>query len=1056
MPEQRPFPRLDHQGFFAFRTPALPFADLFTETGADTPATRARLLDLVARPEVLDALFLASPDLCEALEHWRQAPESEKGQRAERSLMRYLSRMAARPTPFGLFAGCAVGRIGEATRLSVAPREEYIRHTRLDNDYLSLLCDAVVKDAELREGLRFRPNSSLYEAAGRLRYAESRLREKTRAYHLVAVEDSPYLREILDRARGGASPEDLAMALVDGEITIEDARAFIGELIDSQILVPDLSPTVTGPEPVHDLLTQLRAHPALARLAEPLAEAQRALESMDGAGPGADPARYLEIAEGLRALPAKVELSRLFQVDMAKPAPEATLGEAVIDEIRRAAALLHGLARGRGEDALSKFRQAFAARYDGREVPLAQVLDEEIGIGLGLSGAGGESAPLLQGLPFQGPEAEGTVPWGPLDQLLLAKLQETARRGERALDLDPEDLKPLFEGSKARPLPKAIAFVGSLSAESPAALAQGDFNLLVGGFSGPSGANLLGRFCHADPQLLDGVRAHLEAEQAHCPDAVHAEIVHLPEGRIGNVLLRPLLRGFEIPFLGRSGAPEDKQIPLSDLTVTVIGDRVVLRSTRLGKEVLPRLSTAHNFSFRSLDVYRFLCLLQSQQQSAGLVWSWGALEALDFLPRVTCGRLVLSRARWRFVKKDTEILQKAEDRAACLAKWREERGLPRFLLLQDGDNELPLDLDSRLSVENFLEFVRKREAFVLVELHPAPERLCAEGPEGRFTHELVVPLVQALEAPVPAAGPAPSSTVARAFPPGSEWLYLKLYTGSATADQLLRDVIAPLAAGAQAEGDVDRWFFIRYGDPDWHLRVRFHGDPAALQEKLWPRLREALPPLLPQGLAWRLQSDTYEREVERYGGPEGIALSEDWFHADSELCLDLLARLPGDAGMEGRWRMALRCMDGILEGLGLELPARHSLLAALRHGFGQEFRAQGALEHAMGDRFRKERKELERLLDPTVQATGALAEALAAAQAHFEAMYPVFEALRTASTEGRLTTPLGELAGSFLHMHANRLLRDAQRRQELVLYDFLERIYASRMARLRRPVPTAV
>ncbi|HTL99240.1 MAG TPA: lantibiotic dehydratase, partial [Holophagaceae bacterium] len=899
MPEQPPIPRLDHQGFFAFRTPALPFADLFMEAGADAGAQRGRLLELVARSEVRDALFLASPDLCEALEHWRQDPEGEKGQRAERSLMRYLSRMAARPTPFGLFAGCSVGRIGEATCLSVAPRQEYIRHTRLDNDYLSLLCDAVVKDAELREGLRFRPNSSLYEAAGRLRYAESRLQEKTRAYHLVAVEDSPYLREILIRAEGGASPEDLAMALVDGEITLEEGRAFVGELIDSQILVPDLSPAVTGSEPVHDLLAQLRAHPRLARPAEILAEAQRSLESMDGAGPGADPARYLEIADVLRALPAKVELSRLFQVDMAKPAPQAILGEAVVDEIRRAAALLHGLARVRSEDPLSRFRQAFTARYEGREMPLAQVLDEEIGIGLGLSGPGGESAPLLLGLPFQGPEADGTVPWGPLDQLLLAKLQDSARRGDRVLDLDPEGLKPLLESPKAKPLPKAIAFVGSLSAESPAALAQGDFKLLVGGFSGPSGANLLGRFCHADPQLLEGVRAHLDAEQAHCPDAVHAEIVHLPEGRIGNVLLRPLLRDFEIPLLGRSGAPEDRQISLSDLAVTVSGDRVVLRSRRLGKEVLPRLSTAHNFSFRSLDVYRFLCLLQSQQQAGGLAWSWGALEALDFLPRVTCGRLVLSRARWRFVKKDVEILQKAGDRAACLAAWREERGLPRFLLLQDGDNELPLDLDSRLSVENFLEFIRKREALVLVELYPAPAELCAEGPEGRFTHELVVPLVQAMERPVPAAGPAPSTAVERAFPPGSEWLYLKLYTGSATADQLLREVIAPLAARGQAEGVVDRWFYIRYGDPDWHLRLRFHGDPVALHEKLWPHLRAALPPLLAQGMAWRLQSDTYEREVERYGGPEGIALSEAWFHADSRLCLDLLARLPGDAGMEG-------------------------------------------------------------------------------------------------------------------------------------------------------------
>ena len=43
--------------------------------------------------------------------------------------------------------------------------------------------------------------------------------------------------------------------------------------------------------------------------------------------------------------------------------------------------------------------------------------------------------------------------------------------------------------------------------------------------------------------------------------------------------------------------------------------------------------------------------------------------------------------------------------------------------------------------------------------------------------------------------------------------------------------------------------------------------------------------------------------------------------------------------------------------------------------------------------------------------------------------------------------PLAELAPSYLHMHANRLLRSAQRAQELVLYDFLARLEESRAAR---------
>lgn len=131
---------------------------------------------------------------------------------------------------------------------------------------------------------------------------------------------------------------------------------------------------------------------------------------------------------------------------------------------------------------------------------------------------------------------------------------------------------------------------------------------------GPSGANLLARFRHADQRLAECVQAHVQAEEAlPSGGAVFAEIVHLPEGRVGNVLCRPVLRRYEIPLLATPGVPVDRQLALSDLTVSVRDGRIVLRSRRLGAEVLPRLTSAHNFANpRSLKLYKFLCLLQHQ------------------------------------------------------------------------------------------------------------------------------------------------------------------------------------------------------------------------------------------------------------------------------------------------------------------------------------------------------------------------------------------------------------------------------------------------------------
>src|SRR6185503_12472324 len=109
-------------------------------------------------------------------------------------------------------------------------------------------------------------------------------------------------------------------------------------------------------------------------------------------------------------------------------------------------------------------------------------------------------------------------------------------------------------------------------------------------------------------------------------------------------------------------------------------------------------------------------------------------------------------------------------------------------------------------------------------------------------------------------------------------------TGTATADRVLC-ALRPVVDQALASGAADAWFFLRYGDPDWHVRLRFHGAPARLVAEVLPSLHEAMAPLLADGRAWKVVLDTYEREVERYGGGVGVALAERLFDADSRAAL---------------------------------------------------------------------------------------------------------------------------------------------------------------------------
>jgi thiopeptide-type bacteriocin biosynthesis protein len=202
-----------------------------------------------------------------------------------------------------------------------------------------------------------------------------------------------------------------------------------------------------------------------------------------------------------------------------------------------------------------------------------------------------------------------------------------------------------------------------------------------------------------------------------------------------------------------------------------------------------------------------------------------------------------------------------------------------------------------------------------------------------------------------------------------------------------------------------------------------------------------------------VQLDTYEREVERYGGDRGIELAEQLFAADSEAVLTITGSLSGDAGLDLRWRLAMAGIDLLFEDLGLTLEEKRSVARRARESFGREFGIDGNFRGQVGQRYRAERARVEALLDPG-QAPPAppLAAGLGALRRRSLQLAPVTAELRQLSQAGRLSATLADIARSVAHMHVNRLLRSAHRAQELVLYELLDRVYSSRAGR-RSVVP---
>jgi len=449
-----------------------------------------------------------------------------------------------------------------------------------------------------------------------------------------------------------------------------------------------------------------------------------------------------------------------------------------------------------------------------------------------------------------------------------------------------------------------------------------------------------------------------------------------------------------------------------------------------------------------LGVYRFLCALQRQDAVPRLMWDWGPLTDAPFVPRVVSGRLVLRTARWNVTEAELRALGRASGAGqfAAVQAWRAERRLPRYVALSDLDQDLVIDLDNVLSVAALAHQLRGRRQALLVEMFPGPDALCATGPEGRFVHELVVPFVQVAPPRSGQGKAAPQATrslVRRRFPPGSEWLYAKLYCGAATADHILVEELRLLVDSVLASGAVDNWFFIRYADPDHHLRLRFHGDPARLAAEVLPALSARFDPLVSAGRIARWQLDTYVREVERYGGAIGIELAERLFGVDSAAVVDILTSTAGDEGLGWRWKLAVCGVDLLLDGLGFDLGGKCEWIRLRRDAFAREFGVDHRVRQQLGEKFRAERHGLLELLELAHSDGAADYPALAALQRRTHVLTEIADELRA----GGLGVSIPDLTASYAHMHLNRLLRSSQRAQEMVIYDLLDRIYRSQLAR---------
>ncbi|WP_083815193.1 lantibiotic dehydratase [Ktedonobacter racemifer] len=214
------------------------------------------------------AVGVASRSLFDAIE--RQALSPRASLRRDNKLLRYLIRMSTLPTPYGLFAGVALGDWGLRR---ICPLLIPMAHLQvgLDMGWLMPLVWRLEASPQVRCHLRVFANSAAYFRTGQVFLHERGTADASDEMHEVSLRATRVVKHTLEVARHSIAYTDLTaplLASIPGA-TEEKVEALLTLLWQR---LTDLRPPLTGEaHPASYLQRRLAALPPTTALAEQLA-----------------------------------------------------------------------------------------------------------------------------------------------------------------------------------------------------------------------------------------------------------------------------------------------------------------------------------------------------------------------------------------------------------------------------------------------------------------------------------------------------------------------------------------------------------------------------------------------------------------------------------------------------------------------------------------------------------------------------------------------------------------------------------------------------------------
>lgn len=844
-------------------------------------------------PFIQECIAVSSLSLHNMIHTMRNSKQREQ---VDKSMFKYLNRMSTRATPFGLFSGVASGVFSSLTKLKLNEASTHKKRARPDMEWLLKVVSEVEKEVNVVRKLHVKFNDMAYRAGERLKipyltYYGQKNRDGDYSLENTTIRYS----ELVAFTKGAAKKEILFTDLMK-EIkfnypgaTAEQIEGFLLQLFQNELLLSTLRPPLSIHNPFDYVINYISEFQETNDLYIQLNEIKKKINDYNKLKIGEGLALFISIVDDMDQI-AKVKTP--LQIDLKLNTSDNTLNEKIKKDISSAATALWRMAPGdKGLSHLKEYRTSFMEKYGtDREVPILELLDENMGLG-----------------------APSTYKTSTRFRNHSSELQDTKTRTLKFYDLikkandnqcteveltekDIVDLEP--ENQDMNILPNSFDLNFVISGD------ENNHELFIGPNVGSSyGGQMFGRFLDMFPSSTREKLHSIHEHNKKNTKGVLAEIIFMPrKARAANVILTENNKCYEILIGVASHNKNKEHISLDDLVVGHTGERLYLKSRKLNQEVIPMTSHMLNTSNNVPNIYRFLYELGFETRKSWSPIDWGMLKDASFLPRIKYGNCVLFPASWNIKKNNFELnnLENEDEWLSSQTEWRIKNKLPQYVYLAKYDNRILLNLENKTHVlflrkellslpsnqsihlteidfnmKNTLVKNEKNESFTLECVFPLVKKACSSFKENT---ETVIKENSTIDEDIYRSD--------RLKFPGSDWLYIKLYGVGDRFDEFL---VNQLSTFTKNNNELfDHYFFMRYADPEPHIRVRFKGSPSKLIKDLLPNIHTWSVNLKKAGLLNKIVIDTYDPEIERYGGYRLINWAEEVFYADSEFVTEMV------------------------------------------------------------------------------------------------------------------------------------------------------------------------